>query len=76
MRDGPARRHPARSLTQIAAGATWHAVSVHRYVRTANVCLAEHRENWCGPWKELPVRLIPASPQLRPGSAAFCLSGQ
>jgi hypothetical protein len=46
------------SLTQIAAGATWHAVTVHRYGQTANVAVAEQRVQWYGPWKDLPVRLI------------------
>jgi DDE superfamily endonuclease len=46
------------SLTQIAAGATWRAVTVQRYGQTANVRLAELRVQWYGPWKDLSVRLI------------------
>ena len=46
------------SLTQIAAGATWHTVTVHRYGQTATVRLAERQVQWYGTWKDLPVRLI------------------
>ena len=49
---------PLGSLTQIAAGAVWRAVSVQRYGQSANVRLAEQRVQWYGPWKDLPVRLI------------------
>jgi hypothetical protein len=50
--------NPLGSLTQIAARATWRAVTVQRYGQTANVRLAEQRVQWYGPWKDLPVRLI------------------
>jgi hypothetical protein len=50
--------NPLGSLTQIAAGATWRAVTVQRYGQTANVHLTEQRVQWYGPWKDLPVRLI------------------
>jgi SRSO17 transposase len=49
---------PLGSLAQIAARATWRAVTVQRYGQTADVRLAEQRVQWYGPWKDLPVRLI------------------
>jgi hypothetical protein len=49
---------PLGTLTQIAAGARWRAVTVQRYGQTADVRLAEQRVQWYGPWKDLPVRLI------------------
>jgi hypothetical protein len=50
--------NPLGTLTQIAAGATWRAVTVQRYGQPADVRLAERRVQWYGPWKDLPVRLI------------------
>jgi hypothetical protein len=50
--------NPLGSLTQIAAGMVWRAVTVQRYGQTANVRLAEQRVQWYGPWRDLPVRLI------------------
>lgn len=49
---------PLGTLTQIAAGAAWRAVTVQRYGQTANVRLSEQLVQWYGPWKDLPVRLI------------------
>ena len=49
---------PLGTLTQIAAGAVWRAVTVQRYGQTADVRLTERRVQWYGPWKDLPVRLI------------------
>jgi SRSO17 transposase len=49
---------PLGSLVQIAAGATWRAVTVQRYGQPANVRVAERRVQWYGPWKDLPCRLI------------------
>jgi hypothetical protein len=50
--------NPLGTLVQIAAGATWRAVTVQRYGQPADVRLAERRVQWYGPWKDLPVRLI------------------
>jgi DDE superfamily endonuclease len=52
------RGAPLGTLTQIAANATWRAVTVQRYGQTADVRLSEQWVQWYGPWRDLPVRLI------------------